>query len=354
MSFKIYAKLLWLFLSIFLITFHGSANARSNIKRLNINLVVHDNFVGRGKDRNILMDELKRLGHNVKWICPRAVKKSKEQNIPCADVNIFIEEIWDNFLPYASKNYFMPNPECGNFNETDINEKFDLILCRTHDGMNIYSPCHPNPSLLKFTSEDHYNENVVKDFYKPLHAIGKSAYKGTATVLNVWEKRNDIPKLTYMQGKDQYHPDSENIYMSDRLIVQDEFIRIQNEHGLHICPSQAEGFGHYIIEAMSTGAVVITTDAPPMNEYITDKRFLVRTKGYKEKNMGYVYEIDEEHLEEVIERTLNMDENELREVGRRNRAFFLNMREEFRERLEDLFGKGALRWNPMQKKATCK
>lgn len=326
-----------------MISFDCSANTGSNTKRLTINIVVHDNFVGRGKDRNIFVHELNKLGHNVRWVCPWEFRKSKKRDIPYADINIFTEKIWDSFLPYAKRNYFMPNPEISKVRGQEIREKCDMILCRTHDGMNIYSAYHPNPYLLKFTSEDHYDENVVKDYYKPLHAIGKSIHKGTATLLNIWEKGADLPKLTFMQGKDQYHPDSDNIIMNDKMTNEQEFIQIQNEHGLHICPSQAEGFGHYIIEAMSTGAVVITTDAPPMNEYITDKRFLVRTKGFKEKNMGYIYEIDEMHLEEVIQRTLSMDENELKQVGERNREFFLSLREDFRERLEALFGSCARR-----------
>lgn len=339
MDFKACKQLLAILLWIFLISFNSQGSASTNSKQITINIVFRDNLVGLRKDRNILQSELKKLGHHVLCTPPGKYRGSDKREIPEADINIFVEKIWSSFLPYAKKNYFIPNPEWCKASATEIRKKCDLILCRTHDSLNIYSLSHPNPYLLKFISEDHHIDDVVKDFYKPLHAIGKSFFKGTASVLNVWEKRGDFPKLTFMQGLDLFHPQSQNMIIHNGLLREKEFIRVQNEHGLHICTSQAEGFGHYIIEAMSTGAVVITTDAPPMNEYITDKRFLVRTKGHKIKNMGHVYEIDEEHLEEVIERALNMDENQLKEVGQKNREFFLNMREDFRERLEALFGR---------------
>ena len=39
---------------------------------------------------------------------------------------------------------------------------------------------------------------------------------------------------------------------------------------VHICPSAREGFGHYINEARSVGAVVLTIDAAPMSEFVVD------------------------------------------------------------------------------------
>lgn len=43
---------------------------------------------------------------------------------------------------------------------------------------------------------------------------------------------------------------------------------LQTSIGLHLCPSEREGFGHYLNEARAAGALVVTTDHPPMNELI--------------------------------------------------------------------------------------
>ena len=46
-------------------------------------------------------------------------------------------------------------------------------------------------------------------------------------------------------------------------------------------PSRREGFGIVFIEAMSSGAVVITSDIPPMNEFITDGESGILIKDYE-------------------------------------------------------------------------
>jgi hypothetical protein len=37
--------------------------------------------------------------------------------------------------------------------------------------------------------------------------------------------------------------------------------------GVHLCLSSKEGFGHYLNSARASGALVVVTDHPPMNEF---------------------------------------------------------------------------------------
>ena len=93
------------------------------------------------------------------------------------------------------------------------------------------------------------------------------------------------------------------------------------------------------LEAMGTGAVVITTNAPPMNEYIQDERLLVRYTVYENLHLGKKYYIDHEHLAEVVRNVLSFSQEEMEAIGRRNREFFLQKKEDFKKRMEQLFGR---------------
>lgn len=47
------------------------------------------------------------------------------------------------------------------------------------------------------------------------------------------------------------------------------FDKLMADSAFFLCPSIMEGYGHYINQARASGAVVVTTDANPMNELIT-------------------------------------------------------------------------------------
>ena len=40
--------------------------------------------------------------------------------------------------------------------------------------------------------------------------------------------------------------------------------------GVYVCPSSTEGYGHYLNEGRSAGGIIITTDAAPMNELVSN------------------------------------------------------------------------------------
>jgi hypothetical protein len=70
------------------------------------------------------------------------------------------------------------------------------------------------------------------------------------------------------------------------LISFDDIRTLQVSIAVHLCPSEREGFGHYLNEARAAAAFVIPTDHPPMNELIQPEFGVLltpaRTGSYKE------------------------------------------------------------------------
>jgi glycosyltransferase involved in cell wall biosynthesis len=70
---------------------------------------------------------------------------------------------------------------------------------------------------------------------------------------------------------------------------------LYREGDVFVQPSKAEGIGFSILEPMVCGLPVLTTDYPPMNEYITDFRMLVSTHWGKKPAQQKTY-VQQAHL----------------------------------------------------------
>jgi glycosyltransferase involved in cell wall biosynthesis len=114
-----------------------------------------------------------------------------------------------------------------------------------------------------------------------------------------------------------------------------ELKRLQNAHRFHLCPSATEGFGHYIVEAMSVGAVVITLDAPPMNEMITPERgILVPWSRIGTQHLATIFHFEDPSMERAIERALAMGDARCDAMGAASRAWYEAERAAFPGRLD--------------------
>jgi Glycosyl transferases group 1 len=158
---------------------------------------------------------------------------------------------------------------------------------------------------------------------------GRSWQKGTKPLLDLWLRHPDWPVLTVVQNAKTYRQsrvkpvDAPNIkHVLERL--DDAALRdLQNTVGIHLCPSEAEGFGHCIAEAMSCRALTLTTNAPPMNELITpDRGILVNYHKTRKQRCGANYYVDPVDLEHKIDDIIRMDQASKQQLGDRARAWY--------------------------------
>ncbi|HKP28559.1 MAG TPA: glycosyltransferase [Gemmatimonadales bacterium] len=218
------------------------------------------------------------------------------------DLTIHTERAVRAWMKLSRRNVLIPNPEW--LELLPAVAEMDAVLCKTRWTVEVMSAIHPRPLFTGFTSLDRLDQQIERDALRPLHVAGRSMRKGTNAVLEVWRRNSRLPRLTviaWRSGVVEPQELPENVDLRQDFIDDSAFQRLQMECGFHLCPSEAEGFGHTLVEGMSTGAIVLTTDAPPMNEVVGPERgVLVPWTESVPMRAGRQFRVDPARLEDEV------------------------------------------------------
>ncbi len=259
------------------------------------------------------------------------------------DVNLFLEDISPGFFKHARANMFIPNPEWFKDNQRRHLSDIDLVLCKTRDALETFTRLGARVRFIGFTSENRSASGHTRSGQDSfLHLAGRSWQKGTQPLVALWMQHPEWPPLTVVQNARTYNQSkvapiaAPNIHHILERLDDTALRELQNRHAVHLCPSEAEGFGHCIAEAMSCGALTLTTDAPPMNELITAERgVLVDYNRTRKQRSGMNYYVDPADLERKIRQIIAMDESSRRQLGDNARRWYEENDRQFRARLMD-------------------
>jgi glycosyltransferase involved in cell wall biosynthesis len=330
---------------------------------------------GLAQDKELLAPILRRCGyevceivHPMNWRDVNTKWKARMDTTPEKDdLVIFIENLCmiRDIIRSPARKIYIPNAEM----TSDEQIQNALALCDevwhkcdlSKKVFQLFTSSEPlDGDLLQvstaFTSRDLFMPNVPKQWKnRILHMYGTSYAKGTADLVKLWAAHPQWPTLTLIG-----HP----AFLGDPHVLQKarniEYMHsvdnqmhpfMMNAHGIHICTSSAEGWGHYIVEAMSCGAVVLTTDAPPMNEHVRDgdtgfiipiaKAFPFRDHAnrvlgdWRGNNTAKWNYFSPEGFAKVLEKVLAMPDAELQAVGGRAREWYLRNHRQFEETIEN-------------------
>ncbi|HEY0686410.1 MAG TPA: glycosyltransferase [Steroidobacter sp.] len=313
-----------------------------------IRIIGKANGVGLMRDIKLLSDCLRLDGHDVSVhaIDAAAAKRRRSHlrqwgvklqlgrsRAPSSDVdlNIMLEHVWSEFLPRARSSAVVPNPEWFDRHDVRFLPHVDHVWAKTQHAAEIFRRLGRHTLFLSFDSEDRYRPEVPRE-RRFFHLAGKSTMKGTDRLLRLWAQRPDWPTLTVIGHGQAHAPEirAANIDRREGYLTEDELLQQQNACMFHVCPSLSEGWGHYIVEALSVGAVVLTVAAPPMNELVTEERgLLMPYERVGEQRLSSTYYFCTAGLQAAVERAVAMSDEEWSRMSANARRWFESNRGDF-------------------------
>jgi hypothetical protein len=327
---------------------------------LRLRLIGKSNGVGLSRDLELLGAQLRASGCEVTpYPCERRDRKRRRSPLtrlalrlsrwrgvaprPRYDVNVMLEHIWPQFVQQARCNVLVPNPEWTDRRDLAMLGIADRVWAKTAEAAQLFAARGCRVVPIGFDSEDRCERTVLR-LPQFLHLAGRSPLKGTGRLLALWQRHPEWPRLTLLQDSArgdgerqevQRLPAAANIVQQRGFASDHELRLLQNAHRFHLCLSEAEGWGHYIAEAMSVGAVAFTTDAAPMNELVSNERgVLVAAHLGERHNLARIARFDEAALEAAIARALTLDTTQLDAIGAAARRWFLDNKHGFAARIQ--------------------
>lgn len=332
-------------------------------------LIVYANS-GRGlqKDARILEAALQRLGHQTRQVqlpptpvwrsrlsayrfkalkrfCPGFLSKLFYRSqigllrllrpIQQADLVIHLENVWISQLAAGRHHWLIPNQEWFIESRGPYLSFTNRILCKTHHAVSIFSALHADAQYLGFTGGEVSAQtgSEKKDYRLVLHVAGNSQFKGTQRVMACWQRHPEWPELVVVSQHLDTTP-AANIRVEKNL-TNNELNTLWAQAGFAVLPSEVEGYGQVLAEAMAYGCITITTDAPPMNELVgKDRGFLAHVERNLTFRLGTRYLVSEQALERSIQAAIDQPPATLAHMSRLAIEWYSTNHEQFLSRLE--------------------
>ncbi len=325
--------------------------------------VFHSDSPGKIIDSKILEDEANDYGEII-----------DEGDSSLAFVNLFVESTKPEFLNKAQYNWLLVNQEFV-VDSVQSLRLVDKVLCKSLHGcqqLQAIKTRYNLPFELVFTSfrTEAFDSQELIVFPEKLsqfwHGAGKSPFKNTQVAVEAWNEMavadNSLPTLfgscrnsfegnfnlwgcfaSHLKHLDRHAYKNRFVNLATGFLNLETYRDYVNQSKFYLATSAVEGFGHYLVEGLARGAVVITTDAPPMNELVEDgiNGFLVKHDGNQQLMVNglsreFIYSISKEDLKAVTKKVLALSNEELAGISTAARQRYSQLELDFHHRFRRL------------------
>lgn len=268
---------------------------------------------------------------------------SAAAEIDCA---YFIERPVDHpALMKARHRILIPNAEWLDARAIQLARRCTHVWHKSLFSLERLAPLLPDAEhvYLGFTSYDPGRRVTGYDSF--VHLRGKlHTNRNSNHLFSAWHAHRQWPDLYvhfyWHKDRDLHYPGwlhDENVHVKMGWLDRRSYFDLATRHGIHLCTSEIEGFGHYINEARAMEALIVTVDGSPMNELIDDDcGILIRPSESIAMNQGIRYRVTSDEICLGVERALSLTPQARRDLGVAARRRFLAERNAFLERVQDL------------------
>ncbi len=214
-------------------------------------------------------------------------------------------------------------------------KKVDYVFARTRGEVDYFKE-YAKTVYIGFTSTDCCDLEVTRQ-RGFLHLAGNSLLRETDRLVELWARHPKWPILLVVRNRPLKMQVPANVLSYTGYLSGDHLREVQNEYLFHLCTSQAESWGHYIVEAMSVGAVVFTNDAKPMNELVSqDRGILIPCSQSGSQHLVPLVSFQADALESKIDQVLRFNMDALAPMRSNSRVWFDSNYRQFQELLRSV------------------
>lgn len=262
---------------------------------------------------------------------------------PASDTAVFVERLFEHSrLGAYARRILLPNPEW--LTEADCRRADRAVTefwHKTRYSLDLLSTTHPRNKHVYIGFTSPCEPARVNSHASFVHLSGRSGTRHTQELVDIWLNNPGLPSLTWQNyGSGISIPrwiKLANMEFYLGFLDDAEHRRLAARHGIHLCASQMEGFGHHINEARALGALVVTLDGAPMNELVDPSSGLLIQPGTSQPHhcaMRFI--ATREAIEEAIARVIAMPVDARRALGDRARDRFVSERDQFFARIRSV------------------